>query len=159
MSYAEDMAGTIVVGVDGSPASRAALVWAAEEAELRGARLVALHAWSFLPPAPMAEPGMVPMPAIDYAGTLEAERAAVEEELDEALTAAFPEGPPVAVERVLVEGGAAEALEEAAREADLVVVGSRGRSGLTAALLGSVSRHVLQHAPCPVVVVKAPQTG
>jgi nucleotide-binding universal stress UspA family protein len=156
VAYPAGMAGTIVVGVDGSPASQAALRWAAEEAQLRGARLVVLHAWSFLAPAPLAEPGMVPLPAVDYAGTLEAERAAAEEELETALAAAFPEGPPVPIERQLVEGGAAEALEEAARGADLVVVGSRGRSGLAAALLGSVSKHVLQHAPCPVVVVKAP---
>jgi nucleotide-binding universal stress UspA family protein len=147
---------TIVVGVDGSPASQAALRWAAEEAQIRGARLVAVHAWSFLPPAPLAEPGMMPMPGIDYAGTIDAERSAVEAEMDALLAEAFPDGPPVAVERMLLERGAGDALEEAAREADLVVVGSRGRSGLTAALLGSVSKHVLQHAACPVVVVKAP---
>lgn len=149
------MAGTIVVGVDGSPASKEALRWAAEEARIRGARLVAVHAWAFLPPAPMAEPGMMPMPAVDYAGTIEAERAAAESELDAVLEEVFPEGPPVSVERMLVEGGAGTVLEEAARDADLVVVGSRGRSGLTAALLGSVSKHVLQHASCPVVVIKA----
>jgi nucleotide-binding universal stress UspA family protein len=153
------MPGTIVVGVDGSPASQAAVRWAAQEARIRGARLVALHAWTFLPPAPLAEPGMVPMPAVDYAGTIEAERAAVEEELDGLFAEVFPEGPPVTVERVLVEGGAGDALAEASRNADLVVVGSRGRSGLTAALLGSVSKHVLQHAACPVVVVKAPDEG
>jgi nucleotide-binding universal stress UspA family protein len=147
---------TIVVGVDGSPASQAALRWAAEEAQIRGARLVAVHAWSFLPPAPLAEPGMMPMPGIDYAGTIDAERSAVEAEMDALFAEAFPDGPPVAVERMLLERGAGDALEEAAREADLVVVGSRGRSGLTAALLGSVSKHVLQHAACPVVVVKAP---
>ncbi|MCS7005949.1 MAG: universal stress protein [Thermoleophilia bacterium] len=148
------MSETIVVGVDGSAPSQAALRWAAEEATLRGARLVAVHAWSFVPPAPMAEPGMMPMPAIDYAGALEAEREAVEAELETILANAFPDGEPVPIERRLVEGGAGEAIEEAAREADLVVVGSRGRSGLTAALLGSVSQHVLHHVACPVVVVK-----
>lgn len=153
------MGETIVVGVDGSAPSKAALRWAAAEAKLRGARLVAVHAWSFLPPAPMAEPGMMPMPAIDYAGALEAERDAVEAELESILADTFPEGEPVPIERRLVEGGAGEAIEEAARDADLVVVGSRGRSGLTAALLGSVSKHVLQHVACPVVVVKAPAEG
>jgi nucleotide-binding universal stress UspA family protein len=147
---------TIVVGVDGSAPSKAALRWAAAEAKLRSARLVAVHAWSFLPPAPMAEPGMMPMPAIDYAGALEAERDAVEAELESILADTFPEGEPVPIERRLVESGAGEAIEEAARDADLVVVGSRGRSGLTAALLGSVSKHVLHHVACPVVVVKAP---
>lgn len=115
-----------------------------------------VHAWVFVPPAPLAEPGMVPMPAIDYAGTLDAERTAVEAELEAILAGAFPEGEPEGLERRLVEGGAGEAIEDASRDADLVVVGSRGRSGLTAALLGSVSKHVLQHAFCPVVVVKAP---
>ena len=150
------MPGTIVVGIDGSPASVAALRWAADEAELRGARLVAIHAWAFVPPAPMVEPGMVPMPAMDYAGTLEAERTAVEEELDALFVEAFPDGPAVSIERRLVEADPGEALEAESRDADLVVVGSRGRSGIAAALLGSVSRHVLHHAACPVVVVKAP---
>ena len=152
------MAGTIVVGVDGSPESQAALRWAAEEAGLREARLVAVLAWSFVPPAPIAEPGMIPVPAADYAGTLEAEREAAEEELDTALRTAFPREPAVEVERKLVEGDPAHVLENEAKAADLVVVGSRGRSGIAAALLGSVSRHVVHHAPCPVVVVKAPTT-
>lgn len=149
------MAGTIVVGVDGSPASREALRFAAEEARLRGARLVAVHAWAFIPPAPVGEPGMIPVPVGDYAGQLDAERAAAEAELDAALAEAFPEGPPVEVERRLVEGDAAQVLEAEAEDADLLVVGSKGRSGLASVLLGSVSRHVVDHARCPVVVVKA----
>jgi nucleotide-binding universal stress UspA family protein len=151
------MAGTIVVGVDGSPESQAALRWAAEEAELREARLVAVWAWTFVPPAPIAEPGMIPVPAMDYTRASDAERAAVEEELESALRRAFPTEPRVDVERKLVEGDPAHVLETEAREADLVVVGSRGRSALAAALLGSVSKHVVDHAPCPVVVVKAPR--
>lgn len=151
------MAGTIVVGVDGSPESQAALRWAAEEAALRDARLVAVWAWTFVPPAPIAEPGMIPVPAMDYPGAGEAERAAVEEELETAFRSAFPTTPEVEIERKLVEGDPAHVLESEARGADLVVVGSRGRSGIAAALLGSVSKHVVDHAPCPVVVVKAPR--
>ncbi len=60
-----------------------------------------------------------------------------------------------AVECRIVEGDAGEALVEASTDADLVVVGSRGRSGLRATLLGSVSGHVVQHAHCPVVIVRA----
>lgn len=145
------------MGIDGSPASRVALQWAAEEAQLRDAQLVAVHAWVFVPPAPLAEPGMVSMPPIDYAGTLDAERNAVEAELDSMFDEAFPGGPPLAIERRIVEGDAGDALDAEARVADLVVVGSRGRSGLKAALLGSVSKHVLARAACPVVVVKAPE--
>ena len=151
------MPGTIVVGVDGSKTSLAALRWAAEEAAFRDARLVAVAAWTFVPPAPLAEPGMVPMPSADLPGQLDAERAAAEEELDAALDEAFPGGPPVEIERKLVEGDPAEALEAEAKHADLVVVGSRGRSGIAAALLGSVTRHVVDHAACPVVVVKIPR--
>jgi nucleotide-binding universal stress UspA family protein len=147
--------GTIVVGVDGSSASLAALRWGAEEAELRGARLVALHAWAFVPPAVLGEPGLIPMPVVDIAGTLEAEREAAEAELDATLASAFPGEPPVEIERKLVEDDAAEALERESKQADLVVVGSTGKSGIAAALLGSVSRHVVQHAHCPAVVVKA----
>jgi nucleotide-binding universal stress UspA family protein len=148
------MPGTIVVGVDGSAPSLAALRWAADEAKLRDGRLVAVHAWSFIPPAPLAEPGLVPMPAVDLPGQLEVERDAAEAEFNAALEDAFPGGPPVEVERKLVEDDAGEALVKESRTADLVVVGSRGRSGIAAALLGSVSKHVADHAACPVVIVK-----
>ena len=151
------MPGTIVVGVDGSPASQAALRWAAEEAQLRGARLVAVPAWAYVPAAAIGEPGMIPMPAGDLAGQLEAEQAAADAELQAALSEAFPEKPPVEIESRLVEGDAAEALVAETEGAELVVVGSRGRSGFKSALLGSVSGHVIHHARCPAVVVKAPR--
>ena len=150
------MAGSIVVGVDGSPPSLAALLWAADEAALRDARVVALHAWTFVPAAPIGEPGLIPVPAADLPGQLDAERAAAEAELASALSEAFPRKPPVEVEERLAEEPAGDALVAAGNDADLVVVGSSGRSGLASALLGSVSRHVAQHARCPVVVVKAP---
>jgi nucleotide-binding universal stress UspA family protein len=150
------MPGTIVVGVDGSASSQAALRWGAEEAKLRDARLVAVHAWVFTPSA-VAEPGLAPIPVVDLPGQVEAERDQAEQELDGALAEAFPEGPPLEIERRLTEYDAGEALVKESETADLVVVGSRGRSGITAALLGSVSRHVVHNAACPVVVVKGPQ--
>jgi nucleotide-binding universal stress UspA family protein len=149
------MAGTIVVGVDGSEPSREALRWAAAEARLRDARLVAVHVWTFVPPTPIGEPGMIPMPPGDYAGQLEAERAAAQAELEEALAGAFPDGTSGEIETKLAEGDAAEQLAAEATGADLLVVGSRGRSGIASVLLGSVSSHLVSHAPCPVVVVKA----
>jgi nucleotide-binding universal stress UspA family protein len=147
--------GTITVGVDGSPPSVAALRWAAEEAALRDASLVAVFAWTYVPPAPIAEPGMIPLPASDLAGQLDAERGAVQAELDAAIAEAFPSGAPVEIEERLAEDSAGDALVAAAEDADLLVVGSSGRSGFASALLGSVSRHVVSHARCPVVVVKA----
>lgn len=156
MSYAPEVAGTIVVGVDGSPPSIAALRWAAEEAALREARIVAIHAWSFVPPAPLAEPGMIPLPAADLTGQLEAQREAAVQEFASAIAEAIPAGS-VEVEQRLVEEGAGDALVSAAEGADLLVVGSSGKSGLASVLLGSVSRHVVSHARCPVVVVKERQ--
>ena len=144
-----------MVGTDGSDASQAALQWAAEEARLRSARLVVLHAWSFIPPQPIGDPGLLGVPSSgDLPGHLEAERHAAESALDAALAQVGAWG--LEVERNLVEGDAGAALVTASESAQLVVVGSHGRSGFRAALLGSVSRHVTSHAACPVVVVKAP---
>ncbi|HEU4972127.1 MAG TPA: universal stress protein [Gaiellaceae bacterium] len=150
------MSGSIVVGVDGSDASHDALRWAAEEAKLRSATLVALHAWSFVPAQPIGDPGMLAVPAGDLAGQLNAENDAAQIGLDQAVEVALGAGSEVHLERRLVEGDAGEALVAASKDAVLVVVGSHGRSGFKAALLGSVSRHVVDHAACPVVVVKSP---
>lgn len=152
------MAGTIVVGVDGSDASREALQWAAAEAALREARLVAIHVFAFMPLTAIGDPGMIPMPAGDLPGQLEAERTGARAELERAVADAFPDGPPKGFEVRLVEGDPSDSLVTEAGDAELIVVGSRGRGGLTSALLGSVSGHVIHHAACPVVVVKAPSS-
>jgi nucleotide-binding universal stress UspA family protein len=146
--------GTIVVGVDGSEASLAALRWAADEARLRGAKVVALHAWAFVPAAPIGDPGMIAIPAGDLAGQLEAETEAARAQLGDAVAAVLGAEPDVGVEQRLVEAEAGDALVAESEGADLVVVGSHGRSGLRAAILGSVSRHVVDHSRCPVVVVR-----
>ena len=148
------VSGVIVVGVDGSETSHQALRWAAEEARLRSARLVALYAWSFIPPQPLGEPGMLAVSAGDLPGQLDAEGEAARLTLDDAVSDVLGPDPGIDVERKLVEREAGEALVAESEDADLVVVGSHGRSGLTAALLGSVSRHVVDHSKCPVVVVK-----
>jgi nucleotide-binding universal stress UspA family protein len=145
----------IVVGVDGSEASQAALEWAAEEARLRAAPLVAIYAWSFIPPQPIGDPGMLAVPAGDLAGQLGAESDAARQALAAAVSDALGEALEVDVEQKLVEGDAGDVLVAESESAELVVVGSHGRSGLKAALLGSVSRHVASHAACPVVVVKS----
>jgi len=146
--------GSIVVGVDGSDASHEALRWAAEEARLRSAQLVAVHAWSFVPAQPIGDPGMLAMPAGDLPGQLSAESDAAQIGLDQAVEEALGADSGADVERRVVEGDAGEVLVAESKDAALVVVGSHGRSGFKAAILGSVSRHVVDHAVCPVVVVK-----
>lgn len=148
------VSGVIVVGVDGSETSHEALRWAAEEARLRSAGLVAVYAWPFIPPQPIGDPGMLAVSAGDLPGQLEAESDAAQVALDAAVDAVLGAETEIEVERKLVEGDAGEALVAESAHADLVVVGSHGRSGLTAVLLGSVSRHVVDHSKCPVVVVK-----
>jgi nucleotide-binding universal stress UspA family protein len=147
------MPGSIVVGVDGSEAGDTALRWAADIARLREAKLVVVYAWTFVPPAPLSEPGLMPVPAGDLAGDLEAERRAAEAVLDEALDRV--DVSRLEVDRRLVEAFAGEAVVAAAGEgADLVVVGSHGHSAIGAAILGSVSRHVEKHAPCDVMIIR-----
>jgi nucleotide-binding universal stress UspA family protein len=155
MSYPGPVAATIVVGVDGSTPSKAALRFAVDEARLRDARVLAVHAWTYVPVAPIGEPGMLAMPSGDLPGELDAERRAAEAELQAAVEEVLDEKPSVEVDERLVEGDAGEVLVAEASGADLIVVGSRGRGGFASALLGSVSSHVVHHAACPVVVVKA----
>ena len=152
------MSPPIVVGVDGSDASGAALRWAAAEARLRVVPLVVVHAWSFVPAQPIGDPGLLAVPAGDIAGQLEAESVAARTILTEAVELGLGDDSGLEIEQRLVEGDPGDALVDASASAELVVVGSHGRSGLRAALLGSVSRHVASHAGCPVVVVKAART-
>jgi nucleotide-binding universal stress UspA family protein len=135
--------GLIVVGVDGSPDARRALDWALSEARLRGGRCLLVHAYEFGIVAP------VPFAAPEYEYI-----RAVEETLDEEL--AFARGSGVPVEGRTVLGGAAKALIDASQDADLLVVGSRGKGGFRGALLGSVSTACVHHAACPIVVIPPP---
>ena len=143
-----------MVGVDGSEASRDAMRWAAEEARLRSTSLVAVYTWSFIPPQPIGDPGMLAVPVGDLPGQLSAEEDAARAALDAAVDEALGAEPGVEVERKLAEGDAGDVLVAESADAELLVVGSHGRSGFKAAILGSVSRHVVAHASCPVVVVK-----
>jgi nucleotide-binding universal stress UspA family protein len=139
---------TIVVGVDGSEHSIAALRWAVEEARLRQARVLAVYAWR--PPHVST--------AHEALHVLEVELDLGQEarELLKTIVAEAVPGTDVEIEQVVSEGSAASALLDAAEGADLLVVGSRGRGGFTGLLLGSVSQQVAQHARCPVVVVRPP---
>jgi nucleotide-binding universal stress UspA family protein len=137
---------TIVVGYDGSKHAERALQWAVDEAILRHARLRVVHAW--LPPF------VEGFPYTGAAHEPEAMEAAGRELLDGAVQSALTgvEQPPF-VERVVVCGSPASTLLERSKDADLVVVGSRGLGGFRGLLLGSVSHQVVHHASCPVVVV------
>jgi nucleotide-binding universal stress UspA family protein len=143
---------TILVGVDGSAASRAALEWAVEEARLRNARLHVVHTWT-LPVSAYA----APVGAVLDGEVLDGVRDAAEQLVSAVLDDVDAGG--VEVDRSVVEGSPAASLLEAAENADLLVVGSRGRGGFAGLLLGSVSQQCAQHAPCPVVIVRAPAAG
>lgn len=147
------MAGRIVVGVDGSDEAAAALRWAVDEAKLRGARVEAVHAWVYIPMTTTADSGLVPMAWTESAELLEATRDAAARVAEAQVSGVLGDGHDVAVS--LVQGDASEALLEAAEGAELLVVGNRGRGALREALLGSTSGRVADHAPCPVVIVRA----
>jgi nucleotide-binding universal stress UspA family protein len=136
----------IVVGIDGSESSKQALHWALDEARMRQAQLDVVHVWMDLP--------LIPMPYVPVDADLSiATEAAARSLLDEAVDSLDQRGLPVPVERILVDGSAAETLIQSAKGADLLVVGSRGRGGFAGLLLGSVSQQVAHHAPCPLVVI------
>ncbi len=137
---------TIVVGVDGSPASDAALRWAADTATIRGGSLRLVH--GFVWPAYAAAYGMPPAswgtdPLHGEAESLIKRVAARAHEL----------APGVPVHGIVLQGSPAAVLTEAAKQASMLVVGSRGAGGFSGLLLGSVSTQCARHSPGCVVVV------
>jgi nucleotide-binding universal stress UspA family protein len=137
----------IVVGVDGSEASKAALRWAVEEARLRHARVQAVHAWWIYP---MLRPGIPPAPD-QIPGVADDATERVRTFITETLGGETD----VEITPVAVQGEqASAALVDAAKDADLLVVGSRGAGGFSGLLLGSVSQQCTHHAPCPIVIVR-----
>lgn len=136
---------TIVVGIDGSDHAQEALSWAAAEARRRGARLVVLHAWHV--PA-MALTG--PHAAAVFAESATFDRAGARA-VDEALAGVDTVG--LEVEAQVVRSTPAHALVEASRDADLVVIGSRGLGGFAGMLLGSVGQQLAHDSAAPVVIV------
>lgn len=133
----------VVVGVDGSESSIAALRWAARQAELTGAELKAVMSWD-LPTAAY----WVPLP-----NDLDLESSARKTLADQIEETLGPD-PRVPVTQVVTQGHPAPVLIGEANHADLLVLGSRGHGEFTGMLLGSVSEHCVTHAHCPVVVIK-----
>ncbi|GAA0527602.1 universal stress protein [Saccharopolyspora subtropica] len=144
-----DPAAPVLVGVDGSRVGEPAVTAAFEEASVRGVALVAVHVW--------IDVGPEPWQAVDE----DAERA----EIDQAARAVLAERlagwqerhPDVEVHRVVERDRPVRSLVRHAADAQLVVVGSRGRGGMTGLLLGSTSRALLHMAPCPVLIARTPQ--
>jgi nucleotide-binding universal stress UspA family protein len=126
--------GPVVVGADGSPAGQAAVVFAFEEAALRDVPLVAVCALT------------------DAPGRL-AESRQVEEDFEDLMAREAKEHPEVSVTQRVLAGTPRSALLAAATDAQMLVVGARGRGGLDDMPLGSIAQVLLQHAPCPVGVV------
>ncbi|WP_435582652.1 universal stress protein [Amycolatopsis thermoflava] len=143
----EKAEGPVVVGVDGSPVGERALAAAFEEASWRGAGLVAVHAWSDVDSG--GYPSMVPI-ALDWEEIAADERRLLAERL-----AGWQEKyPDVRVERVVARDRPRHQLLSWSAQAQLVVVGSRGRGGFSGLLLGSTSQALIHHAQCPVMVVR-----
>jgi nucleotide-binding universal stress UspA family protein len=140
--------GSIVVGVDESDSSRAALRWAYEEASHHGASLTVLTAWH-RPTLPMSPP-YGSLGDADYETQPRTNALAVLEGLVAGLE---DKDPAVDLRSTIVEGNAGKVLVDRSAECDLLVLGARRREGLTGGMIGSVVQHVVAHAQCPVVVV------
>jgi nucleotide-binding universal stress UspA family protein len=138
----------IVVGVDSSHGSRAALRWALAQARLTGAAIEAVAAWQ-QPATYEYSYGAVPFPSPGDSIATTAEKVLTETVAEVVGTSA----EPVDVRIKIAHGPAAQILLEAAARAELLVVGSRGHGAFAGMLLGSVSQHCTHHAPCPVIVV------
>jgi nucleotide-binding universal stress UspA family protein len=135
--------GPVVVGVDGSPTSQAAIRFAFQAASLRDVPLVAVHAWSDLPVTTVWE----------LTTAWQAIQELESEVLSQRLAETQARYPGVHVEQVVVRDRPAHVLLDHAKSAQLVVVGSRGRGGFRGLLLGSTSQALIHHAACPVAVV------
>jgi nucleotide-binding universal stress UspA family protein len=137
--------GRIVVGVDGSASSLDALAWAARQAALTSAGLEVVMTWEW----PDSYGWAVPVPDdFDPEST-------VRRTLEDALAPVRAASPGLPIEEKVVNGHPAPVLVEASKDADLLVVGSRGHGEFVGMLLGSVSEYCAGHAQCPVLVHRA----
>ena len=133
----------VVVGVDGSDSSKAALRWAAQLATITGGRVDVITAWHI--PSTFAGPGYVPA-AFDLSVDYDKVLGGIVDEV-------FGPYRPSNMRLLVREGSAARVLLEASTDATMLVVGSRGHGGFAGLLLGSVSAKVAEHATCPVLII------
>lgn len=139
----------IVAGIDGSESSKAALRWAIRQAKLTGATVDAVMAWRY-----PSTYGLAPMAGseIDLEGD-------ARQDLMEILNEVSALEPDVTVHPKVVEGQPSEVLVRAAKDADLLVVGSRGHGALASTMIGSVSINCVQHSHCPVLILRDGHAG
>lgn len=130
----------VVVGVDGSAESIEALKWAANYGKAVGAKVCAIKSWHY-PWAMQTAPEQIDASVEEQ----------IKSELDQAISQAEVD---IDVERSVREGHASLVLVNASKEADLLVVGSKGHGAFHGMLLGSVTQHCAQSSFCPVVVVR-----
>jgi nucleotide-binding universal stress UspA family protein len=140
----------VLVGVDGSPESDAAVRWAAREAILCQLPVTLMHVI-----APIVVTWPVRYLESSYETSMEQNARHVLEQAHKTLIASVGEGVPLGVRERVQHDGVVTALAAATRDAVIAVVGSRGMGPVGGAVLGSVSRSLLQHAHCPLTVVKA----
>lgn len=138
----------IVVGVDGSEAGRRALRWAAAEAEARGGTVQAITVWNWDGTGSFAPMATTPVE----------ERERAEAVLAREIAPIITDFPTITIATDVVEGHPARELTKAARDADLLALGSHGHSRLHQAVLGSISEECVRAAACPVVVLPVPRT-
>lgn len=146
---AEQASAHVVVGIDGSSSSRAALAIAFEQAALRDARLTVVHTWTDFDTDALDTMDLT-------ADMLRKTRRHAVEVVSEELTDHRLAYPAVTVDTIISPDGPAHQILTAASDTQLVVLGSRGRGGFTGLLLGSVSQSVLHHSSCPTLIVKSP---
>lgn len=153
-SARSDDHGLVVVGVEDAPQSQAALCWAVKHAQRTGARVLAVTAWSATPYL-MAGPDMAAAGALTEAITDGQLQAAAQERLRLALATLPPDAEQL-VDRAAMPGDPATVLVDAARDADLLVLGNARRGAFASAVTGSVAARCAHHATCPVVLVPDP---
>ncbi|MDQ0802182.1 universal stress protein [Arthrobacter sp. SLBN-112] len=141
----------IVVGFDGSEYSQAALDWAMDEARQRNGRLRLVTAWN--------KPPMAWYPAVleTAAGEIAAEESPerIAQTLQGEAVKSAEDSGVTATGQLVGTHSPASAILDAAKDADLIVVGSRGHGGFPGLHVGSVSTQVVNHAQCPVLVVRS----
>lgn len=146
ISFDPPINGGIVVGHDGSASAHEAMRWAVEEGRLRGMVVHVVRAWVLS--GVIRDMGGISggVPSFDEAGTW------VEQQLHQNLATCEPEG--VEVHTHVIHEASTDVILAAAADADLVVLGNRGRGGFAGAIIGRVAENVVRHAPCTVVVVR-----